>query len=264
MADTYALVTGSSGGLGAEIASCLVRLHGRNVIVSGRSEKRLAPVVERLTKENPAVKAVMIPADLSELDGAKALFAGIAARGLVVDELVNNAGASEPGSAHELDPHLVRSEMILDYVSPATLTMLFLAHLAENRLPGGRVIQILSMAARFHAMPNFAHYNSAKKAFDAYTKGVEYETRRAGIAVSFHRVYPGAISGTKLATSNITEKNKGIALSAAQVAQVIVAESRKGKRVIIPGFVNKLAYVAAPLTPQFITDRAFYKTYGKG
>ena len=48
MSDTFALVTGSSGGLGAEIASCLARLHARNVIVSGRSEQRLRPVVERL------------------------------------------------------------------------------------------------------------------------------------------------------------------------------------------------------------------------
>lgn len=263
MSDTYALVTGSSGGLGAEIASCLTRLHARNVIVSGRSEQRLRPVVERLAKENPAIKAIAIPADLSEMDGASRLFAGIAERGLVVDELVNNAGASAPGSALDLDPGVVRSEIVLDYISGVTLTMLFLHHLREHGAQNGRVIQILSMAARFNAMPNFSHYNSAKKAFDAYTKGVEYETRRAGIAVQFHRVYPGAISGTKIATSGITEKNKGIALSAAQVADAIVRESRQGKRVIIPGFVNKLAYIAAPIVPQFITDRAFYKTYGK-
>lgn len=262
MTKTFALVTGSSSGLGAEIASALARL-GRNVILTGRSAARLRPVAERLGRESPGSEIAILEADLSELDGPTTLFDQIGDRQLAIDELINNAGASAPGSALGLEPAVVVSEMILDYVSASALTMLFLRH-ARQRGGPGRLIQILSLAARFRSMPNFAHYSSAKKAFDTFTLGVEFEIRQAGLPITVHRVYPGAISGTKNATSAITEKNQGIAMSAAQVAQAIITDSRRGKQVIIPGLINKLIYAVAPIAPQSLTDRVFFKTYGKG
>lgn len=263
MPDTYVLVTGASSGLGAEIASRLAADHRRGVILSGRNAQRLQPIADRLARETPGARTVIMTADLSELDGPRRLYEQIRAQNLIVDELVNNAGASAPGSALDLDPDTVISEMILDYVSAAALTMLFLRHFQAAGLQEGRVVQILSMAARFKAMPNFAHYNSAKKAFDAFSRGIEYEIKRAGLPVRVYRVYPGAISGTKIATSDITERNKGLALPASEVARIVVEGSRRGKRVIVPGLPNRLAHAVAPALPQWLTDRIFYQVYGR-
>src|ERR1700732_1949984 len=89
-----ALVTGASSGIGAALARELVR-HGHDLVLSARS---LAPM-EALAEEVRGLGAAttIIPTDLAGRGAAAALVREIAAAGVEIEVLVNNAGLGAIG-----------------------------------------------------------------------------------------------------------------------------------------------------------------------
>src|ERR1700758_5362239 len=85
-----ALVTGASMGIGVDLAECFAR-DGYDLILTARSEPQLQAVADRLAAAHN-VKAAAITGDLGTPGGGAKLADAIAARGLAVDVLVNNAG----------------------------------------------------------------------------------------------------------------------------------------------------------------------------
>jgi len=86
-----ALVTGSSQGLGKAMAIALAR-SGADVIINGRDEKKLAPVVAEITALSLGVKATALAADLGDRAAVSRLIEQAIAWQGHLDILVNNAG----------------------------------------------------------------------------------------------------------------------------------------------------------------------------
>src|ERR1700761_6571533 len=91
-----ALVTGASAGIGVDLAECFAR-DGYDLILTARSEDALKDVAARLA-DKYKVKAATIALDLGALGAGRALADKIAAQGLRVDVLVNNAGYGVAGA----------------------------------------------------------------------------------------------------------------------------------------------------------------------
>src|SRR5262249_10910112 len=85
-----ALVTGASGGIGRAIAEQFARA-GTNLVLSARSEVTLNEIAVDW-KARYGVTATVLPADLSEPGAPAALAGRVAAAGIGIDYLVNNAG----------------------------------------------------------------------------------------------------------------------------------------------------------------------------
>ena len=92
-----ALVTGGSRGIGYMIASGLVAA-GVEVVVASRKEDELRAAAAELGCE-------AIPADLSTVEGARALAAAVGARFPRLSILVNNAGATWGAPLDEFPEH---------------------------------------------------------------------------------------------------------------------------------------------------------------
>ncbi|NUS02842.1 MAG: SDR family NAD(P)-dependent oxidoreductase, partial [Nonomuraea sp.] len=85
-----ALVTGASSGIGAEFARRLAA-RGHDLVLVARSEAALEALAAELRRDH-GVRAEVLPQDLSAPDAATRVADEVAARGLTVDLLVNNAG----------------------------------------------------------------------------------------------------------------------------------------------------------------------------
>jgi short-subunit dehydrogenase len=96
-----ALVTGASGGIGLDLAECFAK-DGYDLVLTARSEATLKQEAERLAREH-GVGAVPIASDLGVHGSGRRLADEIAARGLGVDVLVNNAGYAYRADIGSLD-----------------------------------------------------------------------------------------------------------------------------------------------------------------
>lgn len=96
-----ALITGASAGIGAELARVFAA-NGFDVILTARREDRLVKLANDIELMH-GVNAYVIPEDLSDAHAPQRLFDEIAARGLDVDALVNNAGYGVRGGFGESD-----------------------------------------------------------------------------------------------------------------------------------------------------------------
>lgn len=139
-----ALITGASAGLGKEFARQLAAEGYRLVLVS-RSRGPLETLAADLEREF-GVSALVIPADLSRPEAPTEIHAALAAQGVEIDYLVNNAGSSGPGLLRDSDWGEQQAFFQLMMLSIAHLCHLFIPPMAERGW--GRVINIASVAGR--------------------------------------------------------------------------------------------------------------------
>lgn len=139
------LITGSTSGLGAEVAMRLGAM-GATVIVHGRSEDRGAEVVDAINAAGPG-EAVFYRADLASLAEVKALADRVKDRHGRLDLLINNAGiggASNDPRRESADGH----ELVfaVNYLSHFLLTRELLP-LLEASAPA-RIVNVASIGQR--------------------------------------------------------------------------------------------------------------------
>ena len=94
LTDRAAVVTGAGRGIGAAVAVALAEA-GADVLISSRTEAELATVAARI--EAAGRRAVVVPADVSDLDAAAGLAEATHRAFGRLDIVVNNVGGSMPG-----------------------------------------------------------------------------------------------------------------------------------------------------------------------
>jgi NAD(P)-dependent dehydrogenase (short-subunit alcohol dehydrogenase family) len=173
-----ALVTGSSSGIGAAIASQLARDGYR---VFGGSRRAESPAgTEALTL------------DVCSDDSVRACISAVIERGGRIDVLVNNAGQLIAGAIEELTLEQARSQFETNFFGVARTVLAVLPHMRAQR--SGKIITLSSLAGLV-PVPFWGYYNASKFAVEGYCETLCAELKPFGISVSM--VEPGAI-GTSL------------------------------------------------------------------
>jgi len=237
-----ALVTGASSGIGAAIARELAA-RGVNLVLSARRRVLLDDVAASCT----GVATEVIVADLGQPDAAAQLWA--TASRTPVDILINNAGFG-----------YFRPFATIDWARDAELVQLNIASLVQlSKLfaldRGGRsgrayLVNIASIGA-YQAVPNMALYAASKAFVRNFTEGLHDEWR--GSELSATCICPG---GTKTGFHDMAGAgNYGwlanfSMMTAEQVAAISVRAMLRGKRNVIPGFINKLSCWGVRFVPR--------------
>jgi gluconate 5-dehydrogenase len=170
-----ALVTGSTSGLGREIARGLADA-GATVVLNGRDPARLAAALEELREAGLKVHARRF--DVTRESDVLEAVAGIEGDVGPIDILVNNAGIQRRG------PLLDVSEAVWDEVMRANLTSLFLVGRAVARgmveRRRGKIINIASLMSDL-ARKTIAPYAAAKGGVKQLTRAMCVEWAQYGI-----------------------------------------------------------------------------------
>lgn len=179
-----AIVTGSSRGIGAAIATRLAA-DGFSVVVNyaGRAAEAQQVVEEIQAAEGHAiaVKAdVSVPEDVASLfDKAGEAFGGI-------DVIVNNAGIMQPGLVSLADTDDALFDRLLAINVKGTFNTLRLA--AKTLRSGGRIVNFSTSVVGL-ALPGYSVYAATKSAIETMTNIFAKELR--GRNISVNSVAPG-------------------------------------------------------------------------
>jgi 7-alpha-hydroxysteroid dehydrogenase len=170
--DRVAVVTGAGRGIGAATAVALAQA-GADVVISARTEDELVKVAREV--EAAGRRAVVVPADLSDLDAAAGLAqAAMDAFGRL-DIVVNNVGGAMPRPFLATKPRHLTDAFSFNVAIAHSLTRAAVPHLlasagpAGSAGPTGAVINISSVIGRVSGRGYLA-YGTAKAAVAHYTR----------------------------------------------------------------------------------------------
>jgi short-subunit dehydrogenase len=230
-ADSTALVTGASSGIGREFARQLAE-RGYGVTLVARRADRLEELAEELRSQH-GVRVEVIPTDLTDQVATDRLIDEIAARGLNVEILVNNAGFGiyAPFGSGDLEREYAQLALLIGAV----------VQLSGSVLPGmlergrGTIIN-LSSSAGFQPLPGNVNYAACKAFVLMHSEGLHDELRPQGITVT--AVSPGPVRTEFQETSAplFADRLPGfIWVGPERVARDGLRAAERGKRSVIPG-----------------------------
>ena len=161
---SVAIVTGAGRGIGAAAALALAEA-GADLVLAARSRSELDQVAQQV--EALGRRAVVVAADLSDLDAVAAL-AGTARSELGrLDVVVNNVGGTMPRAFLATSPRYLEEAFHFNVSTAHALTRAAVPIMLETG--GGSVIGISSVMGRI-AGRGFLAYGTAKAALAQWTR----------------------------------------------------------------------------------------------
>jgi hypothetical protein len=228
------LITGASAGIGAEMARVFAANGHRLALVARRAD-RLAKLAAEITPAGRAAP-ILIPCDLRQADAGDRIAAALAAQGVEVEIVVNNAGFGLFGSAIELD-RAEQLDMIAVNIRVLTdLSLRFSDHLIRHR---GGVLNVASIAS-FLPGPGMAVYYASKAYVLSFTEGLRAELAPRGVRVT--ALCPGPVPSEFQERAGFEPGFDSAILNveASEVAKEAYRGLMANKRVVLPGFGIKL------------------------
>jgi short-subunit dehydrogenase len=247
-----ALVTGASGGIGRELARAFAA-GGYDLVLVARSEGKLEELAGEL-RSRRGIGVRVLAKDLAEPGSPDEIFQELEGAGVDVDVLVNNAGFATFGPFAETDLASELEEIQLNVVAPTHLTKRFLPWMLARRRGG--VLNVASSAA-FQPGPLMAVYYATKAYVLSFSEALAEELRGSGVTVTALCPGPTAtgfqaraeMQGSGLFTGPLK------VMDAAAVARAGYEGFRAGKRIVIPGLINKLGVQSVRISPRALTTR---------
>lgn len=231
-----ALITGSSRGLGKEIAIYLDSL-GYDIILVSRNKEELIKVSKLLNNFTE-----IIVKDLSNIEDVYSLYEET--KNYNIDLLVNNAGIGLYGNFNEIPLEKDINMLNINVVSVHVLTKLYLNDMIKNGK--GAILNISSLAS-FSYGPLMSQYYATKAYITNLTCAIHKELKIKNSKVKISCACPGPIN---------TNFNKNIGINFSQkpldvkyVAKYCIDKCLKNKLIIIPGIINKICRIVTKFIP---------------
>ncbi|HKK42554.1 MAG TPA: SDR family NAD(P)-dependent oxidoreductase [Bacteroidales bacterium] len=245
--DLYALVTGAGKGIGKAIATGLAE-RGHNIILSSLPGENL-DVLCSVLSEKYHIKAQYFEIDLATKEGPESLFRKTKENGLRVNILINNAGIGIEGPMETYSQKIIDSMILLNIRALTLLTFYFTPELKK------RPSYLLNISS-------FGCYTpTAYKTVYLATKSYIYYLTRAlgsefnGTSVKTCLVIPSAVRTNELTNKRIARAGwlaRASVLDPEDVASKILNDMFKGRKVVIPGRINRFIFGISALVPEGI------------
>jgi uncharacterized protein len=252
----WALITGGSAGIGRELAKVFAA-HKFNLVLIARNETRLKQIADELRVQH-SIETKILVKDLSLATAPQEIFDAL--RDTPISILVNNAGFGWRGAFAESDLQGQTLDMMhVNMDTLVVLTRLFLPSMLARK--HGRILNVASTAA-FQPGP-FANIYFATKAFVlSFSQALSEELDGTGVTAT--ALCPGTTRTEFFERANMKDARRdNLMMDAGVVAQAGYRGLMRGKRVVIPGLLNKAMAALTNFVPTRFITRIVRKLNGR-
>jgi hypothetical protein len=246
-----ALITGASSGIGLELAHLFAE-DGYRLVLVARNRGALRQVGDDL-QSRYGVTVRIAPKDLAHPASSDELYHELQESGVVLDVLVNNAGFGAAGPFLKTNWN---DELEMIQVNIAALTHLTKLFLPQIRAREGKLLNVASTAA-FQSGPFMSVYYASKAYVLSFTEALAEEMIGTGVTVTC--LCPGPVKtnfqkraylqGTAMMDSPLT-------VDVREVARIGYEGMKQGRRIVIPGWKNRLLVQGVRLAPRNLLTKA--------
>ncbi|HUW47910.1 MAG TPA: 3-oxoacyl-ACP reductase family protein [Patescibacteria group bacterium] len=178
--DKVCIITGSSRGIGKEIAAAFAK-EGANIVISFRSQEDAAKETAEEIVEKYDAEVEIVKADVSKEEEVVEIVERTRKRFGTVDILVNNAGVHKDSVVWKMDKN------VWEEVISTNLTGVFLCtkHVVPimREKSWGRIVNISSVAGQI-GLFGASNYSASKSGLFGFTKTVAREVANRNITVN--------------------------------------------------------------------------------
>lgn len=244
MTERVTLITGASAGIGTEMARVFAS-NGHRVALAARREDRLTTLAEEISASGGA-SPIVIACDLEQPDAGDKIAAALAAEGVEVEYLVNNAGFGLFGHAIKLDRAEQLGMLAVNIRALTDLSLRFSDHLIRHR---GGILNVASIAG-FLPGPGMAVYYASKAYVLSFSEALRRELAPHGVRVT--ALCPGPVPSEFQARAGFLPGFDSMVLnvSPANVAQAGYRGLMANKRAVLPGLGIKMVPFLLRLFPR--------------
>jgi short-subunit dehydrogenase len=253
------VITGSSDGIGAEMARQLAVTHGEAVglVLAARNEVALAGVAAECAAHG--AHTLVVPTDVSVQEQCRALIGAAIARFGHIDALINNAGRSAHALFEDVqDLGWYEELMRVNLWGAVWCTHAALPYLKASQ---GAIVAVASLAGLV-GVPGRTAYGATKFAMAGFFEALRAELKHAGVSVT--TAYPGVVAtqiryrgfnaaGGQLGVSSLREAG---AMSVERCAHLIIDGMDRRKREVVMTAKGKIGRFLKLLVPGLVEDMA--------
>jgi short-subunit dehydrogenase len=210
-------------------------VNGHRLAIAGRREDRLTVLADEITASGKTPPIVIV-CDLERPEAGDKIVAALAAAGVEVEYLVNNAGFGLFGRAAELDRAQQLSIVAVNIRALTDLSLRFADSVIRHR---GGILNVGSVAG-FLPGPGMAVYYASKAYVISFTEALRQELAPHGVRVTV--VCPGPVP-TEFQNRAGFEPGFDSAIlnvSPASVARQAYRGLMGGRRMVLPGLGVKV------------------------
>lgn len=246
-----ALVTGASSGIGLELAK-LFAADRYDLVVVARRRDRLEALAGEVTAHY-GVRCDVMVTDLATTGAAASVVQRLEQAALTVDVLVNNAGFGALGRFAAMDVDTARRMIQVNVAALTELTRLLLPGMLARR--SGRILNVASTAG-FAPGPLMAVYYATKAYEISLSEALADEVRGRGVTVTVLCPGPTRTEFQNVAGMASTRlfRLPGV-MDAGPVALAGYRGLMAGKRMVVPGWSNRLLPFAIRFAPRGMVSR---------
>ena len=239
-----ALITGTSSGIGRDMARELSKM-GYDLVLVARRRERLEELQKELQTE-----CDILCFDLAKEENCYELYRQAGD----IDVLINNAGFGVFGDFPETD---LNKEMEMLSVNCAAMHILMKLYLADFvKKDAGRILNVASAAAFMPGGPLLDGYYATKAYILNLSRSAAKGLKKAKSRVTVSALCPGPVKTEFEAVAGIDFASVG--MKSEKVARYAIRKMFRGKRVIVPGIIFKIARFIARLLPDGLMLSAAY------
>ena len=223
-----------------------------DLVLVARRVERLEELATGL-RQKYGVNVEVVAADLAQPGAAERVFEAARAGSGAVDVLVNSAGVGVHGLFAETSLSREIEMIHVNVVALTELTKLCVRGMIERRR--GRILNVASTAA-FQPGPLMAVYYATKAHVLSFTEALAEELTGTGVTAT--TLCPGPTRTEfqqKAGFGDVPLLRGPLVWDAASVARVGWEGAKRGKRVVVPGLVNRVLALGARLSPRGLTTK---------